>query len=159
MPRPTDWNDTLLAETVASTGQGIASLTSNLSSVDLRGATLIRTILTISMYSSSVSGAWGTQRVNMAIGITSQEAFSAGVVPDPISVLEKPPQGWLWRGHRIVSQNGPGGELVQTAFYDIRGARKLNNGVLFFVVDNSPDLGTAFSVRIRGLARCLIKLS
>jgi len=159
MPRPTDWIDTRLGFNTTSGAQEIQSLMGTLLPQEFRGATLIRTIISMSMYSTTTAGVWGTQEYDMAIGIASQEAFTAGVVPDPNSPTEKPARGWLWKSHRVIEQNGSGGRVVVHVAADIRGARKIENGEIYLVVNNAALDGTPFTVRGRGLIRLLIKLS
>jgi len=158
MPRQTDWVDTIFNATVLTGGQELFSLATGLAPLNLRGSTLIRTIVRLSLSSSSVSGAWGIQQAHFAIGITSQEAFAAGVVPDPATALDKPPRGWIYRSAEGVAQNGEGTGVIHQVNADIRGARKIENGELFFVLDNVAIDGTTFTMNVVGLIRCLIKL-
>ncbi len=156
--RQTDWVDTLISITVASGAQGFQSLMTGLAPVNLRGVTVIRTIVRLGISSVTVAGAWGTQLSSMAIGITSQEAFAAGVLPDPSVATDKPPRGWMYRTQEKIAQNGIGSVVVYPVGGDIRGARKVENGEVFFVVDNGVSAGTSFSIHVHGLIRQLMKL-
>ena len=156
--RPTDWIDSDISAGVASGAQLLTTLLPGLAPEDFRGATVIRTIIALSFHSVTVAGAWGVQKVDLAIGIAAQEAFAAGVVPDPGVGTEKPSRGWLWRTSRSVGQNGVGTPVVDHLFADIRGSRKIENGEVYFVVDNLALVGTAFSVGVRGIIRLLIKI-
>ena len=158
MPRQTDWIDTNFALAPASGAQDSVSLITGAAPINMRGVTLIRTIISIGLSSATVAGAWGVQTLNLAIGITSQEAFAAGVLPDPNVATDKPPRGWVWRGHKMAAQNGIGGSVIYDVMADIRGARKIENGELFFVVNNSPTAGTAFTCNVNGMIRVLMKL-
>ena len=158
MPRPTDWIDTRVNLTIASPSQGRQSLMTGVAPVNMRGMTLIRTIISLGMYSASIAGAWGVQNCDIGIGVASQEAFAAGVVPDPSADADKPPRGWVYRTSKVVGQNGAGAPIVTVLEADIRGARKIENGELYIVVDNALLLGTSFSVSIDGLIRTLYKL-
>ena len=155
--RQTDWVDTVLSLTVVSGASQEVSLLSGVAPVNMRGTTAIRTIIELSMHSATVAGAWGTQELNMAIGIASQEAFAAGVLPDPSTPADRPPRGWMWRSNRVISQNGVGSQVVWSLAADIRAARKIENGEVYLIVDNTAILGTAFSVRVDGLIRLLVK--
>ena len=135
------------------------SLITGLNPNDLRGCTVIRTLISLDLCSQTVAGAWGVQRCDMAIGIASQEAFAAGVLPDPVTNTDKPPRGWMWRSSRSVAQNGVGSPVLSSLQADIRGARKVENGEVFLIIDNSNVFGTAFNVQALGLVRLLVKLS
>ena len=159
MPRATDWNDTLINLSPTSGAQGLTTLQGSFAPEDMRGVTVIRTIVSLSMFSETIAGAYGVQRLDMAIGIASQEAFAAAVLPDPSVQADKPARGWMWRKQLCVSQNGVGTNILFSVDADIRGARKVENGEVFFVIDNTATLGTTFTVRVRGLVRLLMKLS
>ena len=160
MARPTDWVDTIIAPSAFASGlQTNASLVADLTAADLRGTTVVRTLVRLGLASSTVAGAWGVNRIDLAIGICSREAFAAGVFPDPNVGSEKPPRGWLWRTSVLASQNGSGGPIVTDVIADIRGGRKIENGVVYLVVNNSNFVGTTFSILVQGLVRLLIKLA
>ena len=160
MPRPTEWLDTIIDKAVVEGGQGLATLITGLAPSDMRGTTVIRTLVSLGIASSTVAGAWGVGRVDMAIGIASQEAFAAGVIPDPVTSTDRPARGWMWRTSRMVAQNGAeAGGVVTQVLADIRGARKVENGEVYIVIDHNTLMGTAFPIRVLGLVRLLVKLS
>ncbi len=158
MPRMTDWMDTLVDLTPAPGGQDSVSLLTGLSIADMRGATLIRTIIRLAVGSTTVAGAWGTERLDLAIGIISKEAFAAGAFPDPNVSTDKPPRGWVWRTSVMATQNGAGARLETVLEGDIRGARKIEGGELFIIGQTTNLLGTAFTPTVIGLVRVLYKL-
>jgi len=158
MPRQTDWIDTLVDLNPATGAQDNVSLITGAAPINMRGVTLIRTIIYLGMTSQTTAGAWGVQNLDMAIGITSQEAFAAGVLPDPDIAGDKPSRGWVWRSRQVVTQNGIGAQVLYEVRADIRGARKIENGELFLVVDNNAIAGTAFTMDVTGLVRVLMKL-
>ncbi len=158
MARATDWIDTLVSMSPASGGSSNVSLITGAAPINMRGVTLIRTIVSLSLVSTTVAGAWGVQQAQIAIGITSQEAFAAGVFPDPSSATDKPPRGWVYRTSAPVTQNGISTPVHTWVQADIRGARKIENGELFLIVDNDAVLGTAFQLRVTGIVRVLMKL-
>ncbi len=158
MPRRTDWVDTIVDLTPASAGQDTVSLLSGLSAADMRGATLIRTILRLGIGSTSVAGVWGVQAVHIAIGIIAQEAFNAGAFPDPNAADDRPSRGWIYRTMVVATQNGAGARIEVVLEADIRGARKIEAGVLFVIAQNKALRGTAFTASVDGLIRVLYKL-
>jgi len=160
MARQTDWDDTLVSLDIPSGGQKSQALTVS-TQADIhssRGMTVVRTILELSLMSQSVAGAWGTQTVDLAIGIASLEAFAAEVLPDPNVQTEKPPRGWMWRHRTVLSQNGTGTPITVDISRDIHGMRVVQNGVVYLIVNTMPIDGTAFSSRVVGLIRLLVKL-
>ena len=159
MPRATDWVDTIVGNLAVTGSQANISLITGLDPSDMRGATVIRTLIRLNLASDTTAGAWGWGRVDMAIGISAQEAFTAGVLPDPNIDGDKPPRGWMWRDSVGVSQNGVGGQVVVPVRADIRGARKVENGEVYLIYTNTAVDGTTFSVRCHGLVRLLIKLA
>lgn len=158
MPRQTDWIDTVVNLSAASGAQASVSLITGAAPINMRGVTLIRTIISIGLTSASIAGAYGVQVCDMAIGIASQEVFAAGVFPDPVTSTDKPPRGWVWRTRRVVTQNGIGSVVTHDIMADIRGARKIENGELYLLYNNSPVAGTPFSVDASMLVRVLMKL-
>jgi len=158
MPRPTDWIDTTLNLELPATAQTIQSLMTGVAPVNMRGMTVIRTLISLEMFSDTIAGAYGVELMDIGIGIASQEAFVAGVLPDPKTATDKPPRGWMWRTAKLVAQNGTGAPVIVSLEADIRGARKVENGEVYIIADNSPIKGTTFQVNIRGLVRQLYKL-
>jgi len=156
MPRrASDWIDSLVNFAVGSGGQAHVSLMTGVAPVNVRRQTLVRTILRISFSSVTVAGSWGTQIADIGIGITSQEAFAAGVLADPITPGDQPSRGWIYRNRVVPYQNGDAGPLVTTLQADIRAGRKLDDGECFLVVNNSPLLGTTFTIQVTGIIRQL----
>jgi len=153
--RATDWIDSTVSISTTTGNQTLISLMSGVAPVNVRRQTLIRTIIMLDFYSTTVGGAWGTQSVATGIGITSQEAFAAGVVADPVTANDQPSRGWIYRSRFVVAQNGAGSPILTRVRADIRAARKLDDGECFFVMDNTTDLGTAFTVQGVGLIRQL----
>ncbi len=158
MPRATDWIDTIINMDISNAGGDINSLMTGVAPVNMRGMTVIRTIIALSLYSATVAGAWGVQSVNLAIGVASQEAFAAGILPDPRTATDKPPRGWVYRSHVGVAQNGVGTLITRELSADIRGARKIENGELYLIANSDSLVGTTFAVRVDGLIRTLYKL-
>jgi len=159
MPRHTYWVDTLMAGTqVAAGAQSIQRLgTADPNFLEERMATVIRTVWNLEFTSTTVAGAWGTQRIGYGVGVESLEAFNGGSHPDPEDAADFPTRGWILRGECWISQNGVGGEIVTRCHGDFRNARKIDNGVLFLIISNTDGPGTAFTAQVAGAIRCLIK--
>jgi len=158
MARRTAWHDTIVAQTPASGAQVFFSLMTAVNAEEARGLTLIRTLVRVSLLSNTTAGAWGSQIVDMGIGVASRDALAAGALPDPNIATDEPPRGWVYRTRETPIQNGVGTNWVTRVEADIRSARRIDGGDLFFVGNNSVFMGTAFAVEIRGLVRCLFKL-
>jgi len=155
MPRATDWIDTLVALDVANNAQDNVSLMTGVAPVNVRRQTLVRTILELSFHSATVAGVWGTQRLSIGVGITSQEAFAAGVLADPNTAGDQPSRGWIYRNRIVVGQNGVGGPVVHQVSKDIRAMRKLDDGECFLTIANDAGLGTSFTCTVEGIIRQL----
>jgi len=156
--RPTTWVDTIMSRALVNGGQQTQSLILEMSAGDKRQATVIRTIIQLSLHSSTVAGAWGVQRVDIGMGLASQESFTAGVVPDPNVATDKPIKGWMWRTSVLVSQNGIGTPITVPIVADVRGARKIEQGELYMVANSISVDGTTFTCSWDGLVRVLIKI-
>ena len=159
MPRPTDWIDNTGGVVTLAGGLGKLDLTAAFSQTDLRGVTLIRTLVELGAYSTTIAGAYGVSTLYMGIGIAARDAFPVtGAIPDPGSGSEKPPRGWIWRASVQVTQNGIGTSIVTHVRYDIRGARKIEAGIVYLVTKNVTQVGTAFTINLSGVVRLLTKL-
>ncbi len=156
--RPTDWLDTRLGMTVTSGGQQNQSLMGAVTNIEARRYTCIRMFVRIECHSNSVAGAYGVQQLDIGIGITSVEAFNAGVLPDPNVDNDKPAKGWMYRTKLLVGQNGVGVNPIYSVMADVRAARKIERGELFIVVNSGSTVGTTFTMTVSGLIRCLMKL-
>ena len=156
MPRRTTWVTTLfLGSTVATGAQFLVSLATSRSTTDSRGVTVVRTLLDLQFMSLSVAGAYAAQELFWGVGVASQEAFAAGVVPDPNSSADQPARGWMARGSLLVTQNGVGKEPVSRSQLDIRSARKLDEGEPYFVVNSVSQTATTFLTLLGGSVRQL----
>ncbi len=158
MPRPMRWIDTIIGVNTPDGAADTESLMTSIGPVDTRGVTVIRTIVRLDLMSSTVAGAWGSQSVNLAIGIAGQEAFAAGIFPDP-NANEEPARGWMWRDQIMVTQNGISTEITKRLTSDLRGSRKIQDGEVYLTLHNNNNLGTAFPVQTNGLVRLLVKLA
>jgi len=153
--RATDWIDTLVALSVATGAQVNVSLMTGVAPINVRRQTLARSIFDIGMTSASVAGAYGVQKISIGIGVVSQEAFAAGVLPDPEVAGDQPSRGWVYRTVCLVAQNGSGAQVVYGCTGDIRAMRKLDDGEMFFVATSTAVVGTTFTTSLNGIVRQL----
>ena len=153
--RASDWIDTLFDFSLATGAQNLSILMTGVAPINVRRQTLIRTIIRLSLVSTTTAGAWGTQLLDIGIGITSQEAFAVGVVADPLTANDQPSRGWIYRTRKLCAQNGIGAVILYEVTADIRASRKLDDGECYLVVNNTTDRGTAFTVGVAGLIRQL----
>jgi len=157
--RITQWQDNFVQLSLASGAQGNDTLVGDLDQTQIRGLTLLRTLLHIWCYPTTIGGADGAQQIDLGIGVLSREAQIGGVFPDPDTPEDAPARGWVYRDQGPVFDN-----TAAESFYgsplefkaDIRAMRKLDqSGTVSIIVDNNPVSGTAFTVRVRALVRCL----
>ena len=104
----------------------------------------------------------GVMQIEGGIGVASEEAFTAQVVPDPNAQSEYPALGWLYMASRVVIFNNSSGttEVLEPAtfHFDIRANRKVDRGRLYFVWNNTTADGTGFQVTLVGRIRTLFLL-
>ncbi len=159
MARKAQWVDTLVGALTADGGQTITSLLGGMGTVDSRGLTLARTIVSFSVHGPAAVASDAFQIASLGIGVVSQEGFAANVVPDPNLASDRPPRGWVWRDRLSVpgaaSQSSTG---VQRVKADVRGMRKVDDGELVLITNNDNLDGVPFSLHIRGIIRCVFLL-
>jgi len=104
----------------------------------------------------------GAVSVDLGIGVAAEEAFNAGVVPDPDQASESPARGWLWRDRMVMVSNHITGPPVNDIFQvsevraDIRAMRKVDRGILYMRSIARELNPTDFApVRIVGIVRVL----
>ena len=153
------WIDTLIDSQVASSGQEAVDLTLSFTNEETRLAqmTLMRMIVRLDVAYTVHDSGEGSQRVGIGFGIESQEAFAAGVHPDPLVQGDFPVRGWVYRGVWRVFGFAADQAAVDVARLDLdlRARRKLENGLSFFVVDNQAVEGVAAAVTVMGIVRQL----
>jgi len=155
----TFWEDTLINLDVAASAQGAVTLVGSFSNEELRlsSLTLMRTIIGLDCAYVVHDAGEGSHLVDIAIGVESQEAFAAGVHPDPNVGTDHPVRGWVFRARGRIF----GFAADQPTIYtwridrDLRGRRKLDNGESFLVMNNSTIEGTSASIKLTGLVRQL----
>ncbi len=154
----TFWLDTFINVNIADAGEALLSLMTGVSSAQTRTGqwTLLRTIIGLDFSATVHDQGEGSTIATYGIGVTSQEAFAAGVVPDPEISTDFPTRGWVIREQfRVFSfQAGVADVHVRRADHDIRARRKLENGESYIVIENSAIEGTP-AIRPIGLIRQL----
>ena len=159
----TFWSDTLMNLAVGSGSQNSVSLVTDFSNEEMRLAqlTLLRTIIGIDVGHSVHDSGEGSQIIDLGIGVTSQEAFAAGSLPDPKVGSDHPTRGWIFRARGRVFgfiANDPA-VFTWRLDRDIRSRRKLENGECYIVVDNTLSEGSSGAVAVVGLIRQLWMVS
>ena len=159
MPGRMLWVDTLVNQSTANNGQNAQDLTVNFTSEQTRLAqmTLMRTILRLDIAYTVHDAGEGSQRVTIGLGIESQEAFAAGVHPDPAAIGDFPTRGWVYRAQWRVFGFAADQPAVDVARVDVdlRSRRKLENGLSFIIEQNQPQEGVASSIQVTGIVRQL----
>ncbi len=162
MARTPFWIDSLYDESLDGTGVARQNLDQGLSLEDLRGCTLVRVIISLSVSIQTPGANTGHTAVSLGIGVCSRDAFTIGVtaLPSPSTAAESPPRGWVWRERLFLHNNVTAGEadLTRHVFYDIRTMRKVDNGRIFIHTTNVNRSGANTDVILSGLIRVLCKL-
>ncbi len=158
--RRTQWIDTVYNIDMVAGTQVVQAIDGGVTVADGQGRTLTRVIGRLAYASNTVAGAWGTAQLSVGFGASSREAFSASppALPDPGSATEEPLNGWIYRDHILVSQNGAGAPIVTMTQFDLHTQRKLDSGRHFSNFDVFAIDGTTFNVVIVGIVRCLYLL-
>jgi len=158
--RRTRWIDALLNNSVSNGGQVVVSLVGNLTPNESAEMTLVRTIMCYQLKASVPGGVNGSQLMDIGIGSTSLEAFSAGVIPDPPIATDFPLMGWVYRcRHVVVDSVDAHDDTPREVTKDIRSQRKISRGELYIAMNNTALDGTTFTVVVTGIIRCLFKMA
>jgi len=143
-----------------------AGLVNNLlgaATVNLDTITAARLVISVTATPADpVAQVSSIQRLDMGIGVMSEEAFAVGITasPDPRVSVDAPPRGWLWRDSMtIVIENTTGLEQGIFSFpnirADLRAMRKVDRGVLFLVTAKTAISGAERNIDLSGLIRVL----
>ena len=157
--RPTIWGDHLFKDVIASGGQmTVRDLRPSITDTDR--FTIIRILVNLCVLASSTpTNQEGAQRIDFGIGVTSAEAFNAGVLPEADIEGEFPRLGWLVRESmvymRAKTSTDEGVQHVPVSKLDLRASRKIDRGIPFMVATNTDIETAAISVRLCGLVRVL----
>ena len=156
---PRIWVDSIIDVDVATGTQAVDVLTSEFGTTDLRvqQMTLLRTIIGLDFARTVHDSGEGSEKLALGIGIFSQEANIASVFPEPGVAGDHPTRGWIWRGHYRVfgfAADQPA-VSVRRIDLDLRGMRKLENGVCALVMDLSAMEGANSTTTVLGIIRQL----
>ena len=159
MPRPRAWGDTIVDSNVAGSQLNF-DLLAELTPADVK--TVVRLIIHINLVPAE-DGTTGVtvQRIPMGIQVVSQEAFLAGVVPDPGTAADVPTLGWMYRDVLLeYTDINSTSQILTWSFpevrLDLRANRKVDRGVLCWTVGvKSPVVGVAHNLRMLGVIRAL----
>jgi len=151
MARKTFWVDNPVDLGIVSAAQQSQSLFTGTPPINTRQTTVVRIIIDLKIFSTTVAGAHGVNFINLGIGMASQEAFNAGIFPDPES-------DELYKTRCVAFQNGVGTNPLITCYKDIRSGRKVYDGELFLVATNTNRMGTTASYVLGGEIRVLVML-
>jgi len=161
--RQTLWVDTLHTSIIASGGEAAVTLQAELDVTQAKfaGLTLVRVILCHDYSYAIHDSGEGSAALDIGIGLTSQEAFAAAVHPDPNVTTDHPTRGWIYRcRHKLHGFAADQAAVdVRTVYRDLRAKRKIENGELYMTWFNTLLSGTASSVQVVGITRCLFELS
>ena len=155
--RSTTWFDTRFNFDVATGSQATLRITPT--GDDLEGFTIARIRATMIWYPSTPLAVSGVQEVSFGIGMASEEAFTAGSLPDPVTDIDYPERGWIVKDTALVVDEllstGAGIPPPLRLVYDLRAQRKIDKGMAYWIANNAAIQGSTFNVRMFGLIRLL----
>ena len=123
--------------------------------------TVVRLIGFLKVIPQSLTGQIdGVMVVDVGIGVSANEAFVAGVLPDPNIGSDVPSMGWLYRTSLVcvkVHSSGTDFEIADfgEVRFDTRAGRKVDRGRLYINMIAGVVQDTSFPVRVIGLIRAL----
>ena len=158
--RTTAWDDQTITSLTASSGASQeVLLIENVADSEKRGCTLVRTLVRLTAMPSSITSVNGIQLVHFGIGLTSDDAFAAGALPDVEIDDDYPVAGWVWRDSVYVRDStvASAGQIVRLEA-ELQSQRRLDRSSVFLTFSNVPVQGTPFAVSVGGIVRMLYKL-
>ena len=158
MPRTPYWRDSLKDINIASGNQSLTSLLGDWTSIETRGLTLVRLIVSLDVTPQTLGGTNSDQVMTYGVGVVGQDAFAASAVPDTEVEADRPPRGWLVRGSCRIIDSVTEPLPAVLCVGDFRGKRKLDNGELVLIMHNAAHSGTAFAISVTGVVRALFLL-
>ena len=157
--RLTKWVDTLVQSVVTPGTQVQVELLNAAALIDTEGWTITRVIGELAFASTSTAGAYGSQIMDLGLGVISREGVVGGVFPDPDAQEDEPTRGWLYRTRCTAFQNGTGTPIWSPSCkFDIHAQRRVENGRFYLIFDALTLRGTAFSTDAYGIIRTLVLL-
>ena len=158
--RRTAWDDELFSVNVpVGTPQSALLLAQNVADPEKRGCTLVRIIYHMYYQANAPGAVNGTMSIDVGIGLASDDAFSAGALPEASVAADFPSSGWLYRDRVIVMDSIDAQDQAPVEIYrDLRVQRKLERSSLYAMHELGSRLGTSFNVNVMGIIRVLYKL-
>jgi len=153
--RRTTWVDVRVNQAMGNASQTIASLTGPFGSDDTHEWTITRVIGRLHAVTADATAAFTIQRVAVGIGVVSQEAFSASVVPDPEFDTDFPVEGWLVKMHLHPMWEAEVGGIPEVVDFDIHAQRRIRGNEPVIIIENNLARGTSTEVEVNGLIRVL----
>ena len=147
-PRRTAWADSINS-TVLASGSELTAMNLLVNAPASDTITVARIIGVIeAVPADGFEAVNTTSSLHVGIGVTSLEAFNAGVVPNPNVSNEYPPRGWLYIDRRVLYQAPAltNGFKYPEFRFDVRGARLVDKGILFISLLNILDQNAAMTM-------------
>ena len=157
MARRTYWLDTLVSATAGNGSNQALTLLGPFTAQETQGWTLTRVVLELAL-SAQGAGPDGLQIFDVGVGLAEQDAFAAGALPDPNVATDEPARGWVWRTRCLVPRDADTIRQPIRCMGDFRAQRKVDGAEVFVIFTNILVEGTAFTVRLVGIVRCLYLL-
>ena len=159
MARRRVWQDFLIDVALASGGTSITGLLQGDTPDDTKGMTLVRTLISLDVAPANDNVTLGYQGFDAGIGMAGLDAINTGAaaLASPSLAGEIPVTGWLWRTRQMVGVTSGPLQVVRIR-EDIRAQRKAMYGNTYLRMDGFAVEGTAFTVSVFGLIRCLYLL-
>ncbi len=163
MPMHREWVDLFFTGVGIAAGAAIVPLDILFDMRDEVNKTVARLILDITVMHSNLStNEEASTRLNIGIGVATQEGFDggAGTVPSPNVSTEFPIHGWLWRAQYGCYWSNSATFGIELALFpriamDLRASRKVDKGVLYLAATNTL-IQTGFALELTGSVRALM---
>ena len=153
--RQSYWDTTLVDSTLNDASQLIVDLSGTPGGLP-EGFTAVRTIMDLWLFKNAGPTADAIQRVDLGIGLVSEDAFSVSAVPDPNVATDRPVRDWLWRTRCMVVQDASQMIPPTRCAGDFRGQRKLGGGTMALIGNSDVVVGSGFQIRVSGIIRLLV---
>ena len=160
--RGTAWDDQIILGTTITNAATTTALllAENVADPEKRGCTVVRVIPHLYIMPATVGVVSGVQAVSLGIGLVSDDAFAAGVFPEPNSDDDFPVSGWMYRDtFAVKDETLATGPIPPIELYrDLRVQRKLDRSSMCLMMINQGIEGSTFNVMLIGVVRVLYKL-
>ena len=97
----------------------------------------------------------GAQAIDVGIGVTSFEAFTANATPDVNTDNEYPPRGWLYLTRAVIARYPEEASEPVHIQADVRSMRRVDKGKLFIALANNSVDGIVQGIHVVGRVRVL----